>query len=535
MAQPITWQNVTGPSLAEAARPMEAAVNTFNNAFTPLQEILKKREITDLANMKQGRENLTQELLNQVYAPTTVEGFQQTAPAIQQRMAGLGAGVDQAAVRTAMDARAPELQKRTKDTWAFDEALRVTTEAPLVGQGKSLIMAGNYDEARKIMAQLSPQARAEMTAALDARQRELTVRTQTDGRYAKDLERTGAEIIKWQEDAETAKKNAESSSIQANASVAGVAVQRDRLNAENLERLEERRMKLVTQRAGLTQTVGTPEGFKLVLDELPKIFKDKSGDELAKATQAVGALMQSADFASASPAAVLAAITADRDTGTTWLYSNTGKGVEAKLKKIMDNFNTSEAAQNRAELKAFLDQQIQALDPKVGLGVTAPTAAPGTPGTPGRPSPGGTPAPGAPGAAGAPPPAVPPPAAAALGGDIRQEYARQTAEINALVRPQNGYSPEVRQAIEADRKAGERVAAELESRRVEASKKAGIRVPTKPGDVPVNAVFSMLSAGLGGPMGYQNIQRTQNEDYKRWAEAMDRRLADSDAKAGKAR
>ena len=71
----ITWQNINGPSLAEATRPMEAASRSFTGAFDGLANVLKQREATNAANWDQAKVNNTNALLGAVQEPKTPEEF----------------------------------------------------------------------------------------------------------------------------------------------------------------------------------------------------------------------------------------------------------------------------------------------------------------------------------------------------------------------------------------------------------------------------------------------------------------------------
>jgi hypothetical protein len=136
MADPITWRNVTGPAIADAARPMESAAALFNAAFNPLQSVLKQREDTEFANTKQVRDNLTQNLMNRLYSANTVDGYNALMQSgeIQRAMADAGAGVDQEKLRAAMDARMGVLQDRGLKDITYNHTMTDEAQAPLVRQ-----------------------------------------------------------------------------------------------------------------------------------------------------------------------------------------------------------------------------------------------------------------------------------------------------------------------------------------------------------------------------------------------------------------
>jgi hypothetical protein len=186
MAEPITWRNVQGPSLADASRPLEAARLTLNSGFDNFNNLIKGVENVDAANWQQQKENNTQDFLNKIYAVQGAEGYKalQQSGELDRMIAANGAQIDRAAARAAMDGRLATLQQRDQAGWAYNNAALDEKEAPLVNQVKGLLAQGKTKEAIPLIATLSPRNGAAMYQSLDARQQLEIDRKRGDTRFS---------------------------------------------------------------------------------------------------------------------------------------------------------------------------------------------------------------------------------------------------------------------------------------------------------------------------------------------------------------
>lgn len=196
MGTPITWQNVTGPSLAQAGIPLESAQKSFTSASDIFNNLIKKQEDTDKANWEQGKINTTENLLNKIAAAKTVNDFNalQQSGQIENEMANAGAQVDRAAIRNALDGRLTTLQGRDKEAWAFQNALLTHQDEPKVNEAKGLLAQGKVEQAKGIIASLSPQGQAQMYGEADARERLQIDRMRQDKEFNWKTERHPLEI-----------------------------------------------------------------------------------------------------------------------------------------------------------------------------------------------------------------------------------------------------------------------------------------------------------------------------------------------------
>ena len=152
MASPITWQNVNGRSLAEAAVPMESAsklilggfdrLSNTADGYGKLQQTIQNQE--EEANVQNFMERL-----QRARSPEEVAALQASGELDTLRAALKPASL--AKVRGAEDARIASLMQQTTARNAFDTAQRDLAEAPIRDQIAVLTAQGKHDEAAALM------------------------------------------------------------------------------------------------------------------------------------------------------------------------------------------------------------------------------------------------------------------------------------------------------------------------------------------------------------------------------------------------
>ena len=154
MANPITWQNVSGPSIADAAAPLRYAQQMFSAAFDPIQADIKKRQETEAQNWDTGAKNNTAAFLAALRAPQSAAAYAdaQKAGTFEALRNSMGAQVDQAAIGNAEDGRMALLQQRDTATNAFNKSMAETRAAPILERIGILAQQGKSDEAKALAA-----------------------------------------------------------------------------------------------------------------------------------------------------------------------------------------------------------------------------------------------------------------------------------------------------------------------------------------------------------------------------------------------
>lgn len=308
MAAPITWRTVNGPSLAEASRPLEAAQRSFDNAFTGLNDVLKKQETLDSANWNQIKENNTQDFLNKLYAVQGADNFKalQESGELSRMIAANGAQIDRAAARSALDGRLATLQQRDQAGWAFDNAALDQREAPVVDQVKGLLAQGNLEGAKPLIAGLSARGQANMLGMLDQRERQLVERARGDVEFGwKGAAEAQKQILRPIEVQQAQDKLLDGPSQRA-AQAAQVRLANEQILASqgNRERIEAEAAKAATlkklgaaldgnaYKEGVYKDSDTVDLFKLMKDYNIGGNGSDAGDKRAKMIERINALAQ---------------------------------------------------------------------------------------------------------------------------------------------------------------------------------------------------------------------------------------------------
>lgn len=140
----ITWQNINGPSVAQAASPLGDAQKTFGGMFSGFEDILTKRAAMENANWDQTKLNNTNAFLNATQEAKTPEEFAAREGMLREQLKGYGAQVDPMAARAALDGRMTTLQQRAKAEWEFQNAQTDQKEAPIRDEALAAIARRDF-------------------------------------------------------------------------------------------------------------------------------------------------------------------------------------------------------------------------------------------------------------------------------------------------------------------------------------------------------------------------------------------------------
>lgn len=189
MSNPITWRNVQGPSLADAARPLALAEQSFGRAFDSLGGIIKGAEDTQAANVVAQKTANTQSFLNELAKFRTPEALEaaRTDGSLDQIRAGYGNNIDQNIARSALDGRLDTLYKQTKTAAEYKDYALDREQAPVRDQVLAFAAQGNAAGAKAIL-EANPKLRnaAEMYKAVVSGERDLTKFTREGEKFALD-------------------------------------------------------------------------------------------------------------------------------------------------------------------------------------------------------------------------------------------------------------------------------------------------------------------------------------------------------------
>lgn len=135
----ITWQNISGPSVAQAAVPLGDAQKTLSGMFTGFEDILTKRAAMENANWDQTKVNNTNAFLNATQEAKTPEEFAAREAMLREQLKGYGAQVDPMAARAALDGRMATLQQRGLATQQYtDQQAEVAGRSGVAGYDSAI-------------------------------------------------------------------------------------------------------------------------------------------------------------------------------------------------------------------------------------------------------------------------------------------------------------------------------------------------------------------------------------------------------------
>lgn len=145
----ITWQTLIGPSLADAARPMESAARMLDNAFGGAMKVVDDQAMQLKTEKVKADEGRVQAYMDAVQGAGSVEALD--ALRKSGRLGELRAAIlnpeNAARVRGLEDRRTTELQQAWTANQAFNDRLATEAERPLLAEFNSVLQSNDLDAA----------------------------------------------------------------------------------------------------------------------------------------------------------------------------------------------------------------------------------------------------------------------------------------------------------------------------------------------------------------------------------------------------
>ena len=344
--EPITWRNVAGPSLAEAARPLAYAQNAFASGFDSVSQALKDFHDQQKEGWKQQDADATAAERRLLLTTKTPEDFAalQASGQMGQTVAANGARLDRAALDTLADNRPAILQDRVMADQKYGHAQLLEKELPAITTARAAMLKKDWKTVDDVMATLSPENAALVAKERDTVSRDFDMRKMHDDKFAQDIKQSNAQIANWATDNK---------------------LRRDDFNLRSQEHLEKRLASLVEQRSKIGTTVNSADGQQAISAHI-KAMPISDADK-ARLTASAGTLSNDKEFSNISPAAVMQALDNSLDNGwfKSWGWNNTGDNFKENLRSALANgaYRTQDKA--KTDNVSLLDAQIKQL--KEGL------------------------------------------------------------------------------------------------------------------------------------------------------------------------
>lgn len=168
----ITWQNVSGTSLADSYKPLFAASHLLNSATTGLVDIFKDQNAISKANYEQSKVNnlntIAQAALG-LQKPDDAEGLAK----LTSQISGFGQEIDSVAAAKLLEGRKATLQNNFVNNKNYENAVREDSDREASAEYFKLLYAGDTAGALKIRPKLQnpeneDKARYEITRQQEA-------------------------------------------------------------------------------------------------------------------------------------------------------------------------------------------------------------------------------------------------------------------------------------------------------------------------------------------------------------------------------
>jgi hypothetical protein len=193
---PITWRNVSGPSLADASRPLEVAQRSLLGGLDAFNSALKGVEATDAANWQQQKQNNTNDFLNKLYEAQTADQLTRMNGngQLNQLLNNFGAQIDQAAARQALDQRMGVLQNRDVQNITYKNTMLDEAQQEDVKRIGLLTLTDPKAAAAELAANPQLRKAVELAQGIDTRQEVLKKRGWDEEMHPLDVQAKKADI-----------------------------------------------------------------------------------------------------------------------------------------------------------------------------------------------------------------------------------------------------------------------------------------------------------------------------------------------------
>lgn len=370
MTDQITWQNINGPDLAAASRPLEAAQRSFSGVFDQLGGILAQYQQTGEKNWQNTKTNNTNAFLDRLASYKTPEELAaaQASGELGRFRSGFGAQVDSNILRGAEEQRINALRTGVKQAGEYEDYSIDRSQRGVKDQIGSLIAAGKFSEAQSLLDQNELRNEAALATSLTGAQRQRTEWKYADNDDSRKTEKQKADI-------ENARKQLLLEGERNSISRSQVGIQRSQLELQQGEAADRRDDRLSAKLLATStamgkakgNTIDTQEGMESVAKYIRDNYKDPNtqANLLAKANAIATQGVRTKDGVSIPirADAMLKAIGATEDTrwwGTKWANdSDQGDYIKQNLIKILSDPGYIDQTKAQMGQRDVLKQELQ--------------------------------------------------------------------------------------------------------------------------------------------------------------------------------
>ena len=354
MATPITWQNVQGRSLAEAATPLQYAAQNIGSAFDKLGGVYKDYQTQQQKQIDDADALRVQNFLDRVQGAASPEAVAQLKASgeLDAMRAGIVNPKNMALVRGADEARLTAVRSLTEQGQKFGIGQDEFNARPVTDQAMLLAASGNAEGVASLFAANPnlPNKAAVQQALVTAQQKAETQRLAVN----KDTrESVAAPIENAKTQAATALATAQTADIPIRTGIQNrelLGREYDRVTAQ----IAENAAKLGKLESGV---IGSNDAMGTVITNLGKVVQDK--DHLGKLAGYLNTALAAKPEYSKLPAAVVENIALKYSGELGWFGNASSKAIQADLDNAVKNAGDTlgASAASRASLSSTLQQQ----------------------------------------------------------------------------------------------------------------------------------------------------------------------------------
>ena len=251
----ITWRNVVGPSVADAARPFELARQGLNESFNQLGQLITQRQEQQQTAAKEG----FLDMLYKAATPEELEAMQRSGQ-LNEAMAALDPRV-RAQVRGQADARLAALRDAATKGFAYQDTVEDRNTRDARAAAEAAILRGDPGVTAAISA-LPARFQAPLLTAQDARGEVLLNRDRSATRFTREGEKHESDMAYAADRLKTAAAQRGMYAAQAGQAGASTALARLQMEqARNAAQSEERERERAMVRTGLVRDDSFYSGF----------------------------------------------------------------------------------------------------------------------------------------------------------------------------------------------------------------------------------------------------------------------------------
>jgi hypothetical protein len=352
---PITWQNINGPSLSEASRPLDSAARAFDMGFGALRQTLDQHNQIDSQNFQTGIKNNTNTVLNKLMGIEDIDAFKAAKQGLGATLDGYGAGIDQDRIRQFADQRVSTLQDRAVKDIGYQHTVLDEAQAKDRDRIAGMIASGDktmIEAAMKELPNMDLRVKADLYRNGNDAARQIIDRAHADESHTWAGQMNRAQISHMANQDVVARGQLGVAQGQLGVSKGQLAIQQAQAMSALDDKLTQRELDLRNKRAATFANDASSQAGQERIEDTLKAIEDPKDRKQARL-----ALAQAQLKYPNAPTSVLQQVARGIDADYAMDYF-VRSGAVSDVGKAMKNYDASGEAKNALEQRTQLDALI---------------------------------------------------------------------------------------------------------------------------------------------------------------------------------